>query len=242
MAEELCPSHAFDSFGVSVIMKMIFGHRKRAFTFVEMCVVVVVLALLIAILLPALATSRSGSIRGICINHLKQVGLAYSQWAGNNGGLPPAQQSVARGGWADFLTNANQGAMCWTNYTIMGNDMGQSPKVVLCPMDERTNVASSFNHIVDKNNNPVAFNNTTLSYFVGVSANDLFPKSIIGGDRNLGSGVNADANYGYSPQNGEGNDVAVPTLGVVSWSLIASWSRPVPPEPRQRMDARGSEQ
>jgi hypothetical protein len=61
--------------------------------------------------------------------------------------------------------------------------------------------------------------NTHVSYFIGVSANDTQPQSILGGDRNLGPGTVPAPEYGYSPKSGKGNDVAVPISGPVSWSL-----------------------
>ena len=102
----------------------------------------------------------------------------------------PAQQSVKLNGWGDFLTNANQGAICWTNYAIMQDDLGQSPRLVVCPSDERQ-AAQSFTNGFDNNN---------LSYFVGVTANDVYPQSISGGDRNLGPGAKPDPDYGFSPK------------------------------------------
>ena len=61
--------------------------------------------------------------------------------------------------------------------------------------------------------------NTHVSYFIGVSANDTQPQSILGGDRNLGPGTVPAPEYGYSPKSGKGNDVAIPISGPVSWSL-----------------------
>jgi len=107
---------------------------------------------------------------------------------------------MAKGGWKEFLTNADQGFLCWTNYAIMANEMGQSPRVVLCPSDERQ-PSDTFTN----------FDNTNLSYFVGVSANDSQPQSLLGGDRNLGPGTKPGRDYGFSPKNGKGNDVAIQT-------------------------------
>ena len=64
-----------------------------------------------------------------------------------------------------------------------------------------------------------SFDNFNVSYFVGVSANDTFPHSIAGGDRNLAPGPTPAADYGYSRLYGLGNDVAVPLTGSVCWSL-----------------------
>jgi hypothetical protein len=52
-----------------------------------------------------------------------------------------------------------------------------------------------------------------------VSANTKSPRSILAGDRNLGGGTVPDSDFGFSPASGEGNDVAIPINGSVSWSL-----------------------
>jgi hypothetical protein len=116
---------------------------------------------------------------------------------------------MKKGGWSDLLTNANQGALCCTNYAIMANELGQFPKVVICPVDVRHAASSFSNH----------FDNTHVSYFIGVCANDTFPQAIMGGDRNLGPGTKPDPDYGFSPKSGKGNDVIVPISSPVSWSL-----------------------
>jgi type II secretory pathway pseudopilin PulG len=197
-------------------MKQAAPRNLSAFTIIEMLVIIAVLMVLASMYLPystRRATAKAPRIS--CMNNLKEIGMAYRLWAGDNGDLVPPQQTVKEGGWADLLTNADQGAICWTNYAIMAtdlvNDLGQSPKLVICPADERT-AAISFTN---------GFDNTHLSYFVGVSANDIFPQSIQGGDRNLGSGPDAFRGYGFSPDGGKGNDVAIQTnslLKPVSWS------------------------
>jgi hypothetical protein len=135
-----------------------------------------------------------------CFNNLKQLGTAYRVWEDDHNDLYPALQSVASGGWSELLTNANQGVLCWTNYAIMANELGQSPKVVVCPSDERK-AADAFTN----------FANPNVSYFVGVSAIDTEPQSLLGGDRNLGGGVEPGGDYGFSPESGKGNDVAIQT-------------------------------
>ena len=194
-------------------MKQEMRRITPAFTRIELLVlilvVVVVFVLAAALMLPFLARAKAKAPRISCVNNLKEIGTGYRLWAGDNGDLVPSQQSVSNGGWKEFLTNANQGAICWTNYAIMQNELGQTPKLVVCPSDERLPAQAFTNN----------FDNTHVSYFVGVSANDLYPQSIAGGDRNLGPGTVPDAEYGFSPKSGKGNDVAVPISGPVSWSL-----------------------
>jgi type II secretory pathway pseudopilin PulG len=191
-------------------MKPFLNQRRRAFTLIEVLAIILVIFVLALIYLPTVGRHPHGiSSRISCINNLKEIGTGYRLWAGDNGDLVPAQQTVISNGWGDFLTNANQGSNCWMNYAIMANDLGQYPKVVVCPMDERQ-AALSFTN---------GFGNTNVSYFVGVNANDIYPQSIAGGDRNLGPGTVPDPDYGYSPKSGKGNDVTIPINGSVSWSL-----------------------
>jgi competence protein ComGC len=190
-------------------MKPTLTHRRTAFTLVELVLVICVLALLFSMFPVSFAHSKQKAQRIYCLNNVKEIGTAYRLWAGDNGELPPYLQSVAKGGWKELLTNGNQGGIGWTNYRIMQNELGQSPKIVVCPADDRR-AANSF--VTD-------FGNANDSYFIGVSEDSTNPDSIQGGDRNLGPANQTNLNYGFSPKDGKGNDVAVPITGLVSWSL-----------------------
>jgi hypothetical protein len=77
--------------------------------------------------------------------------------------------------------------------------------------------------LTDNDTNPVFLvTNTNISYFAGIGANDSYPQSILGGDRNLGPGLVGRKDFGYSPQNGMGNDVTLstnPAVSPICWSL-----------------------
>jgi type II secretory pathway pseudopilin PulG len=190
-------------------MKANLNKRQMAMTLIEVLVVIFVIFILLSLLLPSLNTGRGHSKRSACIINLKLVGQACHMWAGDNGNLAPSQQTVISNGWRDYLTNADQGSRCWMNYAMLADDLGPYPRLVVCPSDERE-AALSFTN---------GFDNSHVSYFVGVGANDVYPQSIAGGDRNLGPGTKPDPDYGYSPKSGKGNDVAIPISGPVSWSL-----------------------
>jgi prepilin-type processing-associated H-X9-DG protein/prepilin-type N-terminal cleavage/methylation domain-containing protein len=64
-------------------------HRHRAFTLVELLVVIGVIALLIALLLPALNKARQASRATSCLSNLRQIGQAVHIYASENKGLPP---------------------------------------------------------------------------------------------------------------------------------------------------------
>ena len=70
--------------------------RKRAFTLVELLVVVAVIGLLVSLLLPAIQSSRDAARRVTCQNHLRQLALAATQYHTTNGHFPSglAQKQV----------------------------------------------------------------------------------------------------------------------------------------------------
>ncbi|HWD19140.1 MAG TPA: prepilin-type N-terminal cleavage/methylation domain-containing protein [Verrucomicrobiae bacterium] len=55
--------------------------RNRAFTLIELLVVITVIAILAALLLPALARSKSQAQGAFCLNNLKQLSLAWTMYA-----------------------------------------------------------------------------------------------------------------------------------------------------------------
>ena len=63
--------------------------RRAAFTLVELLVVIGIIALLVAILLPALSRSREQALRTQCASNIRQWGIAYQMYANANRGSFP---------------------------------------------------------------------------------------------------------------------------------------------------------
>jgi prepilin-type N-terminal cleavage/methylation domain-containing protein len=61
---------------------------RRAFTLIELLIVLAVIGLLAALLLPVLATVRERARRTACISNLRQIGLAFRMYEQDNTGLP----------------------------------------------------------------------------------------------------------------------------------------------------------
>jgi len=63
--------------------------RYKAFTLVELLVVIGIIAVLIAILLPALAKAKRAAGKVACANSCRQVGTFFMMYANENGGVLP---------------------------------------------------------------------------------------------------------------------------------------------------------
>ena len=65
--------------------------RKKSFTLIEFLVVIAIIAILAAMLLPALNKAREKAHSIVCVNNLKQVGTAMAMYAGDYSDFgPPA--------------------------------------------------------------------------------------------------------------------------------------------------------
>ena len=93
---------------------------KRAFTLIELLVVVSIIALLLAILLPSLASARHQARRTVCQNNLHQLGLVWNMYAHVQDGMYPSTQNYGNfGNWA-LLPKAQRVMFDRENFGVKG--------------------------------------------------------------------------------------------------------------------------
>lgn len=125
-----------------------------------------------ALLLPTLAKSQAKASKINCVNCLKQTGLSFRLWAGDNGDKYPMQVSTNAGGTMELVGTGPVAA----HFLVMSNELS-TPKILLCPEDTKRTQVTHWTNLTDAN----------LSYFVVPEADETMPSMWLTGDRNLAS-------------------------------------------------------
>jgi prepilin-type N-terminal cleavage/methylation domain-containing protein len=109
---------------------------KRMFTLIELLVVIAIIAILAAMLMPALQQARKQALSAQCIGNLKQIGLGYNMYANDYADwLPfPCGGIHNRNGYANFLGSTPGGQYTlWLMGDLYDEGYVDSGKVFYCP-------------------------------------------------------------------------------------------------------------
>ncbi|GEM_PF-1434967 len=188
------------------------------FTLIELLVVIGIIGILAGLIMPSLGRSMRQAKRIQCANNLRQIGIAFQQFADLNRNRYPMQL-------LEFSTATNTAAEFLELTAVPFQETAQelaSPRLLVCAADAARQPAESFSTLTDDN----------ISYVVSTIARPGDATTMVATDRNVvrsspdegepGSGGRIE--YGKDLHDLRGN--VLMGDGRVEWAGGVEWTRP----------------
>lgn len=139
-------------------------------TLIEVLAVLVIVFIFAAMLLPA-SHGGNKARRIACVNNLKQIGLAFRIWEGDNGNKFPMEISATNADAMKLIA----GGKAYVLWEMMSNEFS-TPQILWCPADTKYNIGTNFT---------IGFSDANISYFFGLDVTTNETPMLLVGDDNL---------------------------------------------------------
>lgn len=162
--------------------------RRRGFTLAELLVVIGVIALLAALLLPALNNARHSALRAACLSSLQQLAFGMDMYVGENIGVLPGMASRSGFNAADWIYwRTNSAYPQFEKSPLLTALSGQQKPSLRCPLDisDTDRIAQA-----DPVNGPYLFSYAFTGYGV-----DSYPGLPLGVNLGMSSVFTSDHSY-----------------------------------------------
>lgn len=137
--------------------------RSIGFSLIELLVVVAIIALLVAILLPALGRAREQAKMVVCATNLKQIHQTYTHYAADYDGNYPRLTQVTSTGYYWVWNVTNDFRLLVNPYSV--------PKMFYCPSGGRRELGVE----ITSPDSPYGWNRWEASNSIGVFSYSIFP-------------------------------------------------------------------